>query len=205
MSRGCQISPPRTPFRSRARATVWFRLTLAARETCEISSGARGTRLALPGDMRPSSLLILSLFTLAACDETSESVRHDYVDRHSDAFLYEGTTHDYVMVAVRSVLGERGYTVSPTEEAGGFKAMRTGKSPDEYSVHVVDLRWRRGFMVQLLHISRDKDGNVTSSYRDDKLEWEVIQRADPDKALQIMAAANAAADKVPPRTHREKN
>lgn len=153
--------------------------------------------------MRP--FLILSLLTLAACDETSEGVRHAYVDRHADSFVYEGTTQEHVMSSLKSVLDERGYTVSPTEEPGAFKALRLGKSPDEYSVHFVNLRWRKGFLVQLVHVSRDKEGGVSSSYRDDKLEWELIQRADPDRAVEIMAAANAAADKVPPRVHQQKN
>jgi len=153
--------------------------------------------------MRPFIILALAL---AACDETAEGVRRNYVDRHSDAFLYQGTTHDYVLHALRGVMDDQGMDVVATEDPLMFKAVsRAAAAPnrrhDEYAVHIVDLRWRKGFMVQLVKITREPDGSVYTSYRDDQLEWELIQRADPDRAAEIMAKANDQADKVRPRHH----
>ncbi len=151
------------------------------------------------------SFIIFSLLAIAGCnDETADGVRHNYVDRHSDAFVYEGTTHEHVLAAVRSVLADGGYELVPGESPDVFTTTNHAaakKHSDEYVVHVVDLRWRRGFLVQLVKVTRDSDGLVTSSGRDDKLEWEIIQRADPDRAVDIMAKANEKADKVPARVH----
>jgi hypothetical protein len=101
---------------------------------------------------------------------------------------------------------DKGLVVTATEDPAKFQARpRVPPAPnkrfDEYAIHVVDLRWRTGFTVQLVKISRNPDGSVDVSYRDDKLEWELIQRADPDRAADIMAKANDKADKVAPRKH----
>jgi hypothetical protein len=156
--------------------------------------------------MRP--FIIFSVLALAACDETAEGVRHDYVDRHSDAFVYTGTTHDYVMTKLRSVMADKGLEVVPTSDPTTFNARPRAAPPsnrnyDGYAIHVVDLRWRTGFTVHIIHQQLAPDGTVTDNmnYRDDRLEWELIQRADPDRAADIMAKANDKADKVAPRKH----
>ncbi len=141
------------------------------------------------------------LFVVAiGCDETAGGVRDDYVTRHRDAFIYEMPRAD-IVDAVRGVLAEQGYEL--IENRGD--SMRTKIRPDgqgrtqEYVVHFLELKKKHGFMVQLVHVTKEADGMVASSYRDEDREWELIQRADPDAAYEIMSKANARADRVAPR------
>jgi len=152
--------------------------------------------------MRP--FLILFLLSVVACDETSEGVRRNYIDRHRESFIFEGTTKDYVLGVLRGVMEDEGHEVLPTEDGSTFKTTSikdAGGRDENYTIRFVDLRWRKGFRVHLMHITRNPDGSVWSSYRDEKLEWELIQRADPDRAETILSKAAERADKVPPRVH----
>jgi hypothetical protein len=155
------------------------------------------------------ALIAFSLASsLAGCDysETSSDVREKYVDRHRDTFVFEGASRDHVTTPLRELLDEQGFPLLETlPNAATFhtkrRAARDGSS-EEYAVHFIQLHQRPAFTVQLVKISRDPKGEVSSSYRDEKLEWELIQRADPDRALSIMASANERADKVPPKTRK---
>ena len=144
--------------------------------------------------------LVLLLLFVVACDETAGGVRHDYVTRHRDAFVFEMPRAD-VVDALRGLLAEQGYEL--IENRGD--SMRTKIRTDgqgrtqEYVVHFLDLKKKHGFMVQLVHVTKETDGMVASSYRDEDREWELIQRADPDAAYEIMSKANARADRVAPR------
>jgi hypothetical protein len=151
------------------------------------------------------ALLALSLAT--ACEETSTQVHHAYLDRHRDAYVYEGADRARVIAPLRGLLAERGYELiedrSTRASGANHETLHTrprvrGAGATEYVVHVIPLRLRPAFVVQLVQITRDGDGEVVSSVRDDGLEWELIQRADPDGALEIIARANERADKVPP-------
>jgi hypothetical protein len=156
--------------------------------------------------MRLRFLLVIAL--LAGCDhsETSSDVREKYVARHRDTFVFEGASRDHVMEPLRVLLAEHGYPVldapaNATMLATKRRMLANGES-EEYAVHFIKLRQRPAFTVQLVKISRDAKGEIWSSYRDEALEWELIQRAEPDRALAIMAVANDRADKVPPKTRK---
>lgn len=149
-------------------------------------------------------LFVVIALLLTGCDysETSDSVREKYVDRHRDTFVFEGAARDRVTTPLRELLAEHGFElpdIAPNATTVHAKRKRTG---EEYAVHFIQLRQRVGFTIQLVKIMRDANGEVTSSYRDVDLEWELIQRADPDRALAIMANANERADKVPPKTRK---
>ncbi len=150
-------------------------------------------------------IVVLASLAFTACDETSEGVRQNYVDRQRDGFVYEGTTHDHVVNALRTLFSDYGYTVTAGDSPGSFITSTHNKGAgrwfEHYRIRIVDLRWRTGFTVEILHLEHGKDGNDPTTYRDDNLEWELIQRADPDRAVDIMAKANAKADKVPARVH----
>jgi len=149
-------------------------------------------------------LCALTLVLAAGCDETSEGVRHSYVERHRDSFVYYNRPR--TLAALKSVLAEDGYELvdAPLTSNELHTAPRSvGDDSVEIAVHVLDLKLRTGFLVELVHITRDKSGTVTASRRDQDLEWELIQRADPDGALAIMQTANERADKVAPRAHRQ--
>lgn len=144
--------------------------------------------------------LVLLLLFVVGCGETAGGVGRDYVTRHRDAFVFESPRAD-VVDALRGVLAEQGFEL--IENRG--ETMRTKTKPDpnggtqEYAIHFLELKKKRGFMVQLVHLTKAADGTVASSYRDEEREWELIQRADPDAAYEIMSKANARADRVAPR------
>lgn len=140
----------------------------------------------------------LSLLLLAGCPESSEQVRTHYVDRHHDTFVFELRDRDRVIGLARELLAEHGFRL---EDAAGSTTLRTAPHRRVvYAVHLVPLRQRPGFLVQLVRMHHDDEGAVTSSGRDEELEWQLIQRAEPDRALAIMERANERADRVPPRT-----
>jgi hypothetical protein len=156
-------------------------------------------------------LVRLCLFaSLAACNaDSSEGVRRAYVDRHQSSFVYEGTTKEWVLLSVRSVIADKGFTLRDQPEADGtYRTERTSrgkKVTGEFVVRFIPLRWRQGFMVHVMYTTFDEHDTPIRSVRDEAAEWEIIQRADPDRAVGIMTRANERADKVPPRTYPTRN
>jgi hypothetical protein len=152
--------------------------------------------------------LSLLLVLVAGCEDSAEGVRRGYLDRHQSSFVYEGTTRDWVMKSVRTVITDKGFILRDAPEADGtYRTERTSrgkKLTGEFIVRFIDLRWRQGFMVHVMYVIYDDNEVAVSSVRDDGVEWEIIQRADPDRAVQMMTKANDRADKVPPRTYPRK-
>ena len=148
-------------------------------------------------------VLALTVTACSACDETSSGVSHDYVQRHREAFAYE-IPRDQLLAALRDLLADKGMTLvdaPPGATTLHTTAAREGGGTDEYAVHLLPLRSGE-MMVQLVLISRDDKGQIVSSLRDEELEWQLVQRAEPDRALAIMNTANQRADHVAPRAHR---
>lgn len=153
--------------------------------------------------------LSLLLVLFAGCEDTSAGVRRAYVDRHKSSFVYEGTTKDWVLMSVRSVLADKGFKLRDQPEADGTyhtERVSRGKGvTGEFVVRFISLRWRQGFMVHVMYTTydeREKDNEYAiRSVRDEAAEWEIIQRADPDRAVGIMVEANERADKVKPRSY----
>jgi hypothetical protein len=147
-------------------------------------------------------LFVIAL-VLAGCDhsETSSDVHHKYVARHRDTFVFEGASRDHVIAPLRALLAERGFELGDVRpDATSVTTELRARTREEYVVHFIALRQRPAFTIQLVKVTRDTDDEVVSSVRDEELEWELIQRAEPDRALAIMETANARADKVPVKT-----
>ena len=152
--------------------------------------------------MRP--ILILLLFTFG-CErtETSQDVRERYLARHTDTFTFKDRAR--TIEAVRGALAEQGFELVATESPNRFASSIRSESYDttgEYSIHLVELL-DHSLLLQMMKISRGKDGHVINTYRNDELEWIVAQRAEPDRALALMRKANDRADKVPPITRKQ--
>jgi hypothetical protein len=149
------------------------------------------------------------LLALVGCEDSSAGVRRAYVDRHQSSFVYEGTTKEWVLMSVRSVIADKGFTLRDQPEPDGtYKTERVSRGKGvtgEFVVRFISLRWRQGFMVHVMYVTYDeKEKNkeyAIRSVRDEAAEWEIIQRADPDRAIGIMKEANERADRVKPRTY----
>lgn len=151
-------------------------------------------------------LLVVVLCVLAvACEhdprESSEVVRERYVDRHADTFTLRDRTK--VVEALKGVLEEEGYELAPTDRADHFKSSikPAYKANEQLSIHLLGIM-DGTVLVQIMEVTRDDKGEVTSKKQRTDLEWLVAQRAEPDRALALMKKANERADKVPPITRK---
>lgn len=144
------------------------------------------------------STVLLFVLLFAGCQETSEQVRTHYVDRHQDTFVFELRDRDRVVGLARELLAEHGFRFEDSADPNTLRT--TLHRRVRYAVHVLPLRQRPGFLVQLVRMDHDADGAVLGTQRDEQLEWQLIQRADPDRALTIMEQANERADRVPARS-----
>ncbi|MEO8702512.1 MAG: hypothetical protein ABI867_20880 [Kofleriaceae bacterium] len=150
------------------------------------------------------AFLLVFMVGCYSCEDSAEGVRQRYVTSHRDTFTFTSGTRARLAQPLSDLLAEKGYTLEPAPvTADKLVAKRQNKkTSEEYVVHLIDLRQRAELMVQLVHVTYAADGTVESSDRDTELEWQLIQRVDPDRALAIMNEANSRADKVPPRTRR---
>jgi hypothetical protein len=144
---------------------------------------------------------ILLVLSLASCDETSGGVQQDYMNRHRDSFVFH-VDRAHVVAGVRGVIADKGLelieptsddTIHTTHGRGGYE------TTDEYTIHLIPSK--AGYLVHIVLQSRDKDQKILSSLRETDMEWELAQRLEPDRALEITDAANKRADKVAPRAH----
>jgi hypothetical protein len=127
---------------------------------------------------------------------------HDrYVDRHTDTFTLRDRTK--VIDALRSVLEEEGFELAPTERADRYTSSIKPryKESEQLSIHILGIM-DGTVLVQIMEVTRDEKGEVTEKQHRTDLEWLVAQRAEPDRALDVMRKANARADKVPPITRK---
>jgi hypothetical protein len=138
--------------------------------------------------------LALLLALVASCEDSSSGVRRAYVDRHQSSFVYEGTTKEWVLMSVRSVIADKGFTLRDQPEADGtYRTERSSRGKGvtgEFVVRFISLRWRQGFMVHVMYVTYDD--------REKNKEYAI---------RSVRDEANERADKVKPRTYprRENN
>jgi hypothetical protein len=147
--------------------------------------------------------LAVALTACNSCDETSYDVQTRYVDRHRDAFVFK-ISRDPLVATLRDVLAEQGFDLDdapPGATTLHARARHTTNTAVEYTVHLEPLQ-AGGALVELMRTTKDDQGNIQSSIRDTELEWELIQRCEPDRAAKILQAAADRADQVAPRAPR---
>ncbi len=126
--------------------------------------------------------------------------KHEHIETQTKNYVYNQSAQS-VWPAARQLLFEKGFEVKNTGEAG----MLTAESEWKY-----ENKKRTRYLAQATPVSdsqckivftkmeSDKDGSDTT--RDLALEWELIQRVEPDRAAQIKAEAEQkgeAAKKAP--------
>jgi hypothetical protein len=135
--------------------------------------------------------------------ESSEDVRARYVDRHADTFPL--TDRAKAMDALKDVLAEEGYELVATTSENKWKTSlkHRYKSTEELSITLIVLV-DASLILQIFEITRnEKTTEVESRKQRLDLEWVVVQRAEPDRALALKRKANDRADKVPPITRKK--
>ena len=115
--------------------------------------------------------------------------KHEHIETQTKNYVYNQPAQA-VWPAARQILFEKGFEVKNTGEAG----MLTAESEWKY-----ENKKRTRYLVQATPVSAtqcrivftkmeaDKNGNESS--RDVALEWELIQRVEPDRATQIKTEA----------------
>ncbi len=151
--------------------------------------------------MRLALLLVFAAACTYDSTESSKDVHDRYLDRHTDTFVITDRTR--AVDALQGVLAEEGYELVPTEQPTTFRTDQKmdRSSTEELSIHLLSLL-DKGVLVQIMEVRRDETGKVTGKSRRDDLEWLVAQRAEPDRALELMRKANDRADKVPAITRK---
>lgn len=117
--------------------------------------------------------------------------KHEHIENSTKNYVYNQPAQ-IVWPAARQLLFEKGYEVKNTGEAG----MMTAESEWKY-----ENKKRTRYLAQATAVSdtqcrivftkMESDKNGNESNRDTALEWELIQKVEPDRAAQITAEAEA--------------
>ena len=149
----------------------------------------------MPSFLRFCVPILLCSSACGSCGETSTTVQRDYVAREREAFVFQ-VPRDKLIAELRSVLADRGDDLVEADPAAATLHTKLRREHD-YVIHIVELR--DGRAVHIVHQTFNAAGEVLEGVAALDLEWELAQRAEPDRAIAIMREANQRADKVPVR------
>ena len=144
--------------------------------------------------------LFAVLPVLAAC-ESSEVARYNILNDERDMFVYHAP-RDRIVAEVTQLLAERGHTIADANAM----TLTSDAVPDgrglstKYIVRLIPAS--SGMLVHIMDVLSESDGHVTSDRRHDELEWELIQRVEPDRAIKIAEHANDVRDDLRGHNHR---
>jgi hypothetical protein len=161
-------------------------------------AGMTSTRLA-------TCLFLPALWIVAACEETPTNARRSAIDFQRETFVYR-TPPERVYREVQALLAESGHRLPDADDFVGRTVStdpvqkRTG-SIWQHQVRVIPVRGK-GHLVHVVTVLMDDDGEVFHRGRSNDLEWELIQRVEPDRALEIAARAEERAAAVQRRQER---
>ena len=152
-----------------------------------------------------SKLFSLILFLpLLCCDGSPEAARNGYIAREGEMFAF----HDPAIVIynqARVLLAEHGAELPATAEFVD-RTISTPWQPaandsKRFSVRIIELE-KSGRLIHIIESRRDIDGNLYERERRTDIEWELIQRLEPDRALTIAARAAKRGDDIHSRNQR---
>lgn len=150
------------------------------------------------------TLAIWIVALVAACDVSPEGARQQKINAEEQTFVFHtppARTYDMA----RELIGEKGFTLPPGPPVMD-RDIATDWVPGGLGGERFLVRFIRvgpsAYLVHLVGQSRDRDGKIYSRLRWTDLEWELIQRAEPSRALSIAKAANRRADQVHKRNMR---
>ena len=115
--------------------------------------------------------------------------KHEHIEAQTKNYVYNQSAAA-VWPAARQILFEKGFEVKNTGEAGMLTAESEwkveGKKKTRYLVQATPVSEAQCKIV-FTKMESSKDGN--DSERDLALEWELIQKVEPDRAAQIKTEA----------------
>jgi len=115
--------------------------------------------------------------------------KHEHIETQTKNYVYNQPA-TAVWPAARQILFEKGFEVKNTGEAGMLTAESEwkyeGKTKTRYLAQATVVSETQCRIV-FTKMVNSKDGN--ESNRDLALEWELIQKVEPDRATQIKAEA----------------
>lgn len=154
-----------------------------------------------------SILWVTVCLLLPACEASPEGTRQSVIHDERDSFAFDGPPARVYRLA-QELVAEKGF-VLPDDADPIDRSISTNWKPgtldseQQFIVRFIGLKNDR-FLVHLIGVSRDRDGNIYHRDRSADLEWELIQRAAPDRALDIATRANHRADAVRQRNNRRR-
>jgi len=150
------------------------------------------------------TLAIWIVALVAACDASPEGARQQKLNAEEQTFVFHtpaARTYDMT----RELLGEKGFTLPPGPPVMD-RDIATDWVPGGLGGKRFLVRFIRvepsSYLVHLVSQSRDQNDKIYGRLRWTDLEWELIQRAEPARALGIAKAANHRADQVHQRNMR---
>jgi hypothetical protein len=144
-------------------------------------------------------VLFAVLPVLAAC-ESGDVARTNIVNDERDMFVYR-VPRDRIVAEATQLLAERGHTIAaadPTTLTTNVVADGHGLST-KYIVKMIPAS--SGMLVHIMDVLVESDGHVTSDRRHSELEWELIQRLEPDRAIKITEHADDVRDDLREHNH----
>ncbi len=133
-------------------------------------------------------LLTLSLSTGCATLR-GMGAKHEHIEQQTKDYVYNQPAAT-VWPAARQLLFEKGFEVKNTGEAG----MMTAESEWKYEGKKRTRYLAQGTQVgdgrcRIVYTKMESEKGANDTTRDLALEWELIQRVEPDRATQIKAEA----------------
>lgn len=143
------------------------------------------------------------LLPLLACETSPEGARQNKITAEKEAFVYQApAARTYRLV--RELLIEEGHELPPALPGMDVDiASAWDKRGRRYVVRFISVDDDR-YMVHIVGLARHDDGTIYSRLRWTEYEWELIQRAEPERALEIARAAGKYADDIHKRNARRR-
>jgi hypothetical protein len=124
------------------------------------------------------------------------SAKHQYIESQAKEFVFAKSASE-VWPAARQLLFEKGYTVKNTGESGALTAESEWKYEDKrrsrYLVQVNPVD-EGHCKVVFTKMEGEMNSKTNDSTRDVGLEWELIQKVEPERAAEIKTEADKRAE-----------
>jgi hypothetical protein len=131
------------------------------------------------------------LVTTVACAPSPEGERQSKLHEEVASFVYR-KPKELVRAEVTRLLAEHGHTLPPGAEETPWKTI--GARQEQFVVRFIDLE-KGGTFVHIVSLNKHEDGSVLR-HRHGDLEWELIQRAEPDRSLEMSNRASKRGEEV---------
>jgi len=144
------------------------------------------------------------LLPLLACETSPEGARQNKITSEKEAFVYQvPAARTYQLV--RELLAEQGHQLPavPARMMDADIASEWSKDGHRFIVRFITVD-EDHYMVHIIGLGRHDDGTIYSRLRWTEYEWELIQRAEPARALDIARAAGQYADDIHKRNARRR-